>query len=719
MNLIFRLFLGAIFLIGLGQSPVFGKKIKVDSLENIVSTSNNPIETVSAYCKLAGYYNRSAFSKTKYYLEKANKICDENQLDSLKSFVLFTSGVLYSRYDHVSAHRFYLEAAEYASRGDYLFLKSRIYNNMGSLFLMENKLDSAEYYTLKSIKIKKNLAEQNPEDKKIIHSYGYSLLNMGSLYLNKRDYKIAISYLYDALEQAETIQDSAIMASAGFNIGVINYYYKDYDNALIEYKKVGKIAKNFNNVRLLASVFTNIGAIYKAQQKWKQADSMFTAALLIRLEIGPNSTIAGIYENLGIISTKEMKYDKALDYYNKSLEIKIQSNNSWELAAIYVNMGNLFFLKKNYSKAEKYMLMAMDNAIKAEDLEISMEINVSLSQLYQTKGDFKKALDYYKQFKIIDDSIHSLKSKETISLYKEKFKAAEKDRKISEFEQQQKLDTLIKEKQKLNNKLLTIGILAIVIISSFILLMVNNRRKTEKALFQKNHELNQQNMLELVKEQEMNSVNSFISGQERERSRIASDLHDRLGSLLSTVKLHFSSMEPFLEKDKELSENFSYAISLLDQSVAEVRSVSHNLAKEILTEFGIVGAIENLKEAINSAGNLKLVFINSGFNHRLPYEYEMEIYRIIQEIVTNAIKHANASEIVIQFVVDSDILTITIEDDGVGFDSSKVNSNGIGLKNIFERTAKMNGKYALDTTPGNGTTYIFDIPIGKDVDFSK
>ena len=363
--------------------------------------------------------------------------------------------------------------------------------------------------------------------------------------------------------------------------------------------------------------------------------------------------------------------------------------------------------------------MARENAIKAEDLEISMEININLSQLYQTKGDFKKALDYYKQFKIIDDSIHSLKSEETINLYKEKFKAAEKDRKISEFEQQQKLDTLIKEKQKLNNRLLTVGILAIVIISAFILLMVNNRRKTEKALFQKNNELNQQKMLELIKEQEMNSVNSFISGQERERSRIASDLHDRLGSLLSTVKLHFSSMEPFLEKNEELTENFSYAISLLDQSVAEVRSVSHNLAKEILTEFGIVGAIENLMEAINSAGNLKLVFINSGFNHRLPYEYEMEIYRIIQEIVTNAIKHANASEIVIQFVVDGDILTITIEDDGVGFDVSKIKSNGIGLINIFERTAKMNGKYALDTAPGNGTTYIFNIPIDKNVVISK
>jgi signal transduction histidine kinase len=218
-------------------------------------------------------------------------------------------------------------------------------------------------------------------------------------------------------------------------------------------------------------------------------------------------------------------------------------------------------------------------------------------------------------------------------------------------------------------------------------------------------------MLELVKEQEMKSVNSFISGQEKERARIASDLHDRLGSLLSTVKLHFSSIEPYFENEPELSENFSYAISLLDQSVTEVRSVSHNLAKEILTEFGLVGAIENLRDSINSASILKFVFVNTGFNLRLSYEIEIEIYRIIQELVTNVIKHANATELVIQFVADEETLSITVEDDGVGFDIDKVKKDGLGLHNIFNRTATIKGKYAIDSAPGAGTSFIFDFPI--------
>jgi len=714
MSKIYRLLFGIVFLLGIGQAPLFGQNNKIDSLENIITSSGNPTDKVKAYRKLAKYYYKSAPAKSLYYLEKAEKTCIDHNLDSLYSYVLSNISQLYRHTDREKTKVYLFKALEYANKSDNIFYSAKIYNNIGNLYHRENIVDSAEYYLNKSLKIKKMLSDKYPDNQNYMHSYLISLMNMGTMYMQrKNEYKKSIKLYYDALEQAKKMQDSSVMCSVLLNIGVIYYYNKNYDNALVEFNQAIVIARKLNKTNSLAAALTNLGAISKEEMKWKEADSLFTAALLIRLEIGPKSSIAGLYENLGLVSVEINEYKKALDYYNKSLEIKLVNKVSYEMAAIYANMGNLYFLMKNYSMAEKYLLFALDNATLAKDLEKLLEINTSLSRLYEVKGQYSKSLDYYKEYKAIDDSIHSLKSAQTISLYREKFEGAEKDKQIAEFENQQKLNALIHEKQKLNNRLLMIGILAIVLISIFILLLLNNRRKTEKELFKKNTELSQQKMLELVKEQEMNSVNSFISGQERERSRIASDLHDRLGSLLSTVKLHFSSIEPFLEKDQELAENFSYVISLLDQSVAEVRSVSHNLAKEILTEFGVVGAIENLMEAINSAGNLKLIFINTGFEHRLSYEKEIEIYRIIQELVTNAIKHADASELVIQFVVDADILTITIEDDGVGFDAAKVKSNGMGLNNIFERTAKINGKYALDTSPGNGATFIFEIPIGK------
>ena len=108
-----------------------------------------------------------------------------------------------------------------------------------------------------------------------------------------------------------------------------------------------------------------------------------------------------------------------------------------------------------------------------------------------------------------------------------------------------------------------------------------------------------------------------------------------------------------------------------------------------------------------------MIFVNSGYKTRLTYEFEIEIYRIIQELVTNAIKHAKAQEIVIQFITDGDNLNIIVEDDGVGFDPAKIKSNGLGLANIYERTKKLNGRFSIDSAIGNGTTIIFDIPLIK------
>lgn len=713
MNLLNRQFFVIIVFILVGFNPIMGQNNTLDSLEKIIA---NPIDSygkANSYFTLAKYYRKSTPEKALNYLEKSYKFFKKNNFDSLSIKVLEYEAYIYINIDRGKAIGKFFEALTIARKTNQIQIKSSILHNIGRVYLLENNLDSGVFYTNKAIKLRKKLLEEHPEDALYIRYYAKSLMNLGTLYTNSGKYEEAISTYYQALEQIEKIQDSTVLVSILRNIGTVHFYYKDYNTALKEFKRCYTIAQRTNSLTAMASALTNMGAIYKYQKLWFKADSVFNIALSIRLKTGPQTSVAGLYQNLGIVSAQQEKYNEALNYYNKSLEILIKRNNPTELTGLYINMGNVYHLKKDYAKAEKYLLLGKENADLAKMPEISMWLNLNLSKLYESMGNYPKALSYYKEYKLIDDSIHSLKAAETINLLKEKYNAAEKDREIADFEKQKKLDSLIKEKQSLNNTILTIGIIAIIITSLFIFVLLNNRRKAERAIFQKNTELNQQKMLELVKEQEMNSVNSFISGQERERSRIASDLHDRLGSLLSTVKLHFSSIEPYFENDKDLSENFNYAITLLDKSVAEVRSVSHNLAKEILTEFGIIAAIENLKEAINTAGNLRLEFVNSGFDHRLPYESEIEIYRIIQELVTNAIKHAKASEIVIQFIVDDDNLTITIEDDGVGFDAKNIKDNGMGLKNVFERATKINGKYALDTSPGNGTTYIFDIPIGQ------
>lgn len=708
-KILLRLFI--ISLVSFTSVSSFGQNSKTEQLEmELTKTTdfNKLLEINKALGKI--YYNSNP-EKAIYYIEKAYDIAKKNNLLTEQDTIIFNLGYIYSNIDKLSSLKYFNLYMKRNPLEENKRAYSRIYNNIGRIYFRENNFDSSEYYYFKSIEIKSQLVKDNPDDISYKRSLAYSYTNLGSVYLNSSNYTKAIDYLYKSLNILKDIKDTSSIATTLINLGSIHYFYGDTTNAKESYTKALFLGEKIKNKQIIATALTNLGAIEKENKNYDKADSLYNSALLIRLEIGSEFSVAGIYENIAIIAKARQDYDKALYYYEKSLKIKSKRNNDNDLASIYANLGNLYQLTKDYPRAEKSMISALNHAKKAKDLESQIQIYQNLTIIYEAKNDLRKALDYFIRYKNLDDSVHTLKAQETINLLKEQFETAEKDRQISEYQQKQKLFQLTQEKQKLNNRLLIGLAIFVLFISIAIIIFINNRRKGERLLFEKNAELNRQKMLELVKEQEMKSVNSFINGQEKERSRIASDLHDRLGSLLSTVKLHFSSIEPYFDNEPELSENFSYAISLLDQSVSEVRAVSHNLSKEILTEFGLVKAIENLAESINSANILNLVFINSGFDLRLSYEKEIEIYRIIQELVTNAIKHANAKELVIQFVADEENLSITIEDDGIGFDINKVKKEGMGLHNIYKRTTKIKGKYSIDSSPGSGSTFVFEIPI--------
>lgn len=691
---------------------------KIDSLEHLLSLNPEVSNQAVIFYKMGiVMLDDKQYVKGAYYLDKSLSLAQKAKLDTLYFFIYSRLGLCYENIDKKGykdkAINYYRLSYYYLDTSRYKITYSKALNNIGKVYIKKNNLDSAQFYIEKSIEIKKELLKESPDSAKTYHSIGMSIINLGSLYINRSDYSSAIKKYSEALVYLSKSTDTNTIASTYLNIGVIYFYTQDSLSALDSYKKAFEYASKVKNLQVISSAFLNMGVIQMGYKKWELADSLLNEALKIRLDIGPDRVVAGIYENLGIISKRTNNIDKALEYYYKSLELKSIENNPASMGKLYANLGQLYVDKKSYSLAEETLIKALEYSKQALDPETQLQVNWSLSELYEKTGKFEKSLIYFKRYKAVDDSIHSIDTDKIINELKEKYAASEKDRTISDYKQKQKLAILTQEKQRLNNQLLFGLAVIIVIISVFIIVLINNKRKNEKSIFEKNSELSKQKMLELIKEQEMHSVNSFISGQEKERARIASDLHDRLGSLLSTVKLHFNALDHYFEEktDPEFMEGYNFAMNLLDQSVSEVRAVSHNLSREILTEFGLVGAIENLKDAINSAGSLKLIFINTGFNMRLTYEYEIEIYRIVQELVTNVIKHANAGECIIQFIANDDWLSITVEDDGVGFDINKVNKNGMGLHNIFKRTAKVQGKYSIDSSPGKGATFFFEIPL--------
>jgi len=280
-----------------------------------------------------------------------------------------------------------------------------------------------------------------------------------------------------------------------------------------------------------------------------------------------------------------------------------------------------------------------------------------------------------------------------------KYNSAKKDNQIAR--QQLSLaenKNIIQTKNNINAALIS-GIILLLFVA---LLVYRNFRNRHKILKQ-SEELKMQKIQELENEKQLIAARSLLQGQEEERTRLARDLHDGVGGLLSGVKLSMSNMKGnfFLSEENALA--MSNVIMQLDQSIAELRRVSHNMMPESLIKYGLKEALENYCETLNISGKIKVQLQTYGMEERMEQSNEIVAYRMVQELLNNVIKHADAKNVLIQLVRKQDHFTLTVEDDGKGFDPKEI-SSGAGLQNIKARAEYLNGTLDIVSSRGEGTS---------------
>ena len=244
-----------------------------------------------------------------------------------------------------------------------------------------------------------------------------------------------------------------------------------------------------------------------------------------------------------------------------------------------------------------------------------------------------------------------------------------------------------------------------------ILTLKNSKRK--RKLAEQETELETQKNLTLLKEQEITTINAMVDGQEKERQRIAEDLHDNLGSVLATLKLHFENLKINTEK-KKIDQNtlFDKTENLIDEAYLKVRRIAHAKNAGVIANQGLLVAIQMMAEKISSADKINIEVIDYGLDKRLENSLEITVFRIIQELTTNIIKHAEAKNATINIALYDKNLNIIIEDNGLGFNIDKVNlKNGMGISSIKTRVEHLKGTFEVDSTIGKGSSIIINIPI--------
>ena len=307
---------------------------------------------------------------------------------------------------------------------------------------------------------------------------------------------------------------------------------------------------------------------------------------------------------------------------------------------------------------------------------------------------------------MFSDSVFSIEKNKKIHNLEQQREIDLRESKIKILTQESKLKGLSADKEKLKNKLL-IGGIALVMITGLSGVMYFVRKQRSEKLIA-NEKINT-----LLKDQELQSVSNMLEVQEEERKRIAADLHDRLGSMLSTVKLHFNTVEQQIDTLREQNKDqYHKATTLLDEACDEVRKIAHNLVSGELVKFGLVSALNQLKETIEETGKLSIKVYAFGMEERLAANTEISLYRIVQELLNNILKHAKASEMTIQLNKVENNLNIVVEDNGAGYDvNAALAKDGMGLRNMQTRVKKLNGTIEFDSMKGRGSTTIIDLPV--------
>lgn len=673
----------------------------IDSIIQKIRTCNNDSVKILCFNELSWHYRNNQPDSALDYANKAKAIAERIDFKAGLSTSLNRIGEIERiQGDYQQAINTFSNALKIEQEINNNYGIARANGQLALVYKHLGKIEKAVEANQICIKIYKDLNNLSA----LANAYD----RQSELYAYEGKYDDALKLAYSELELREHSNDSIDIIYAYINLGDIYLKLSDHNKSLKYNNKAIDLAIKTDNQTQLARIYINVGLIYYELKQFHTAIDYFLKSIEIKKRLKQEKTLDSNYNNLGNCYCELKEYYKAIQYYHKSIEIKEANGEKKYLSTAYNNIGNLYFNRMQYEKALTYYLKGLDNTKMNENKLITLELYHNIYRSYTNIGKLEDAVSFNNKYITLRDSL-DVAYRNAINI---------KDAYLEEQKKNQLLekDNLINEIKLKRRNILIINLSGgmILLILLFFTLSRSYRLKQRTLLSEKNNEINKQKITELLKDQELKSISAMMEGQEGERKRIAQDLHDRLGSMLSMVKLHFKSVEENIQSIKENNlVMYSKANNLLDEACEEVRKIANDLTSGVLNKFGLIPALNSLKESIEGTGQLKIEVLVFGFDeNRLEYNIEINLYRIIQELISNILKHAKASEVSIQLLKKEKRLNIVVEDNGIGFDVNQTkNKKGMGLKNIESRVDSLNGEFNIDSGKGSGTTITIDIPL--------
>ncbi len=552
-----------------------------------------------------------------------------------------------------------------------------------------------------------------------LHKYVYQLRKAYyHLFYRKRPEDV-FTYFIDAYITAKELNDSNLLK---FSIlSILEFYQNEYVQLNDDFKpylnEYSGLASS-SNEKFRENILKAYFRMENLDPTKRDAQEFIDLLQKLSLKIGKKSKLHILYYSLKAIHyetiSKEKKkkgfHNQALEYYNKAISFH---NKALKLSKQYPFLKYIKFRTYYWLAKMNYESNQIEESFRNLDsaklyIDVSYPINSYLHINSISSKNNAKLNKYklgYEQLKFVMNAEYKIRFRENIignSIKNVVVKAKEKE------------EDNVRLKKKENEQQIIIFVIStfILLISTISYLQLKNSRK-KRILALQEKELETQKNLTLLKEQEITSINAMVEGQEKERKRVAEDLHDNLGSVLATLKLHFENLKINREKKKIDQETlFDKTEGLIDEAYLKVRSIAHAKNAGVIANQGLLVAIQMMAEKISSANAVQIEVVHFGLEKRLDNSLEISLFRIIQELVANIIKHADAKQATINVSQYEGNLNIILEDNGKGMNVSQVDSQkGMGIHSIKTRIEHLQGSFTIDSTPTKGTTVIMNIPI--------
>lgn len=594
----------------------------------------------------------------------------------------------YEKTDLDSATFYYLKAGNLARKikfdhgfVDFVSHYIHVLNRQG-------KYGEALELTLEAVKI----CEQIGDHSKLAAAYN----NAGNEYQYMGQLKPAATHYLNAIIFSEN-ENSFIKQRYTNNLASVFLQLEEKDKAYYYANKSLMLARENGDSVGIASSLVNFALSEIMNRKYDDAEDHLREVMALGRALKDDSYVLDAYINLGDLERQKSDYSAALEQYKSAAEVLAgYPSDDYELYVQWGLASNSFHLAR-FDKARAYLGKSVALAKSLNALQELRKLYLLGSQIQEKTGDFSSALEYRKLYESLNDSLINAETRQTIHTLEIQHQTSLKEKQIAE----QKLalaqsDLRIESKDKWIFLSTTIGI-ALLSVAVLVVVYFRNRQfklGEEMKLMEKQHHIHE--------------LTARMEGEEKERTRLARELHDGVGGLLSATRMHASTLHKASRAELKTSGEQEKVISLLDQAAHEIRNIAHNLSPDVVISHGLDMAIRQFCGRLSNE-TLRIECIMLGDPNILNSQLTLTVYRVVQELVNNIVKHSGASHALVQVSVHHELVLISVEDNGVGYDASR--NEGIGLLNLKSRISELDGLLSIDSSPGNGTVVNIELKV--------